>query len=366
VNSRALVVDQSTFTGAMYRAVFFINVTATIVNTSLRAIQYDLVLVTSLTTLVNSTYAVLLPPVSSVLTIKNFLHVLVESNLASRPRIANAWVNVTSDGLTVSSRRTSPAGWSLWILLTDRTIHDASRIQLAENVVGVHADGFDTVSNPRNVAMASSHMERFLVVPVASTAGVNLGVDAILLLLVAVVMGTVLLAMPAMRRRKDSNGTSRPRAVARTVPLERGTSYLRPDEKADRAFQILSSEIARGSKALVIARLYPDEVRRRYGLRDVPVLWLSRGYGKETVNPTNLGALVQDIERFMSGKEESVVLLDGLEYLLIQNDPQKVVKFVQVLVDSASVHHSKLLISFDVKSVNEAVRALLTRDLVTL
>ncbi len=66
---------------------------------------------------------------------------------------------------------------------------------------------------------------------------------------------------------------------------------------------------------------------------------------------------------FVSGKEDSVVLLDGLEYLLVQNDPQKVVKFIQVLVDSASVHHSKLLISFDVKAVNEAVRALITRDL---
>ena len=365
-NSRALVVDQSTFTGAMYRAVFLINVTATLVNTSLRAIQYDLVLVTSLMTLVNSTYAVLLPPVNSVLTIKNFLHVLVESNLASRPRIENAWVNVTSDALTVSSRRTTPAGWSFWILLTDRTIRDASRIQRVENVVGVQANGFDTVSSPRSVDMASSHTERFLVVPVAPASGAGLGIDAILLLLLAVVMGTVLIAMPAMRRRKDSNGTLRPRQVARTVTLEPGTSYLIPDEKADRAFQILASEISRGTKALVIARLYPDEVRRRYRLKDLPVLWLSRGYGKETVNPTNLGALVQDIERFMSGKEESVVLLDGLEYLLIQNNPQKVVKFVQVLVDSASVHHSKVLISFDVKSVNEAVRALLTRDLVTL
>src|SRR5207249_12263696 len=160
-------------------------------------------------------------------------------------------------------------------------------------------------------------------------------------------------------------GAVRPRRVRRTVTRVRGTSYLLPGEKADRAFQIRASEMSRGTKALVIARLYPDEGRRRYGLKDIPVLWLSRGYGKETVNPTNLGALVQDIERFMSGKEESVVLLDGLEYLLIQNDPQKVVKFVQVLVDSASVHHSKLLISFDVKSVNEAVRALLTHDLVT-
>ena len=289
VDSRGILVDLSGFSGAMYRSVFFINVTATFVNTTLRALQYDLVLVASSATLVNSTYAVLLPPVNSVLTIRNFLHVLVESNLATRLRVENAWVNVTSNGLRVSSRQTNPAGWSQWILLTDSTVRDAGRKDLVTNVVEVRLDGFTAVSAPRTVDMR--------------------------------------------------------------------------DEKPDRAFQILGSEIARGVKALVIARLYPDEVRKRYGLKDVPVLWLSRGYGKETVNPTNLGALVQEIERFMSGKEDSVILLDGLEYLLVQNDPQKVVKFVQVLVDSASVHHSKLLVSFDVKSVNEAVRALITRDL---
>jgi len=363
VDSRALVVDMSTFSGAMYRSVLFFNVTATFENTTLRAVQYDLVLVGSLTTLVNSSYAVLLPPVGSVLTIKNFLHVLVESNLATRPRVENAWVNVSSDGLAVSSRRTTSTGWCLWILLTDRTIHEGSRTVIVANVAEVHLNGFDAIASPRSVDMTSSHAERFLVVPSSSTPGLNLGFDAILLLLLAVVMGTVLFAMPAMRRRKDHNHVPRAQPVARHVPLERGSSYLLPDEKPDRAFQILASEIAHGGKALVIARLYPDEVRKRYGLKDVPVLWLSRGYGKETVNPTNLGALVQDIERFMSGKEDSVVLLDGLEYLLVQNDPQKVVKFIQVLVDSASVHRSKLLISFDVKSVTEAVRALITRDL---
>jgi len=363
LDSRGIVVDLSGFSGAMYRSVFFINVTATFVNTTLRALQYDLVLVASSATLVNSTYAVLLPPVNSVLTIRNFLHVLVESNLATRLRVENAWVNVTSNGLRVSSRRTNPSGWSPWILLTNHTVRDAGRKDVVTNVVEVQVNGFTSVSAPRTVDMRESHMERFLVVPATPTPETPLGIDAILLLLLAVVMGTVLLAMPVMRRRKDTNGAARPRAVPRAVVLERGSSYLLPDEKPDRAFQILGSEIARGVKALVIARLYPDEVRKRYGLKDVPVLWLSRGYGKETVNPTNLGALVQEIERFMSGKEDSVILLDGLEYLLVQNDPQKVVKFVQVLVDSASVHHSKLLVSFDVKSVNEAVRALITRDL---
>ena len=97
------------------------------------------------------------------------------------------------------------------------------------------------------------------------------------------------------------------------------------------------------------------------------VLWLSRGYGKDTVNPTNLGALVQEIERFVSGKEDSIVLIDGLEYLLVQNETQKVVKFIQSLADTASVHRSKVLLPFNTKTVaQEAQRALLTRELVEI
>src|SRR3989454_1200116 len=366
-NSRGVGVELSTLAGARYRSAVFINLTSTVVNSTLAALQYDLILVASPTTLVNTTSGAPYIQVNSVITVRNFLHVLVESNLPGRERVSNAWVNVTSDGLTVSSRRTNPSGWSQWILLTDRLILDNTRTRYFVNVVAVRVDGLTVISAPRAVNMSTSHVERFVAVPPdTNTPPFFLGIDGVLLITIAVLMGTVLLVMPVMKRRRASNGNGRARASAAEAVLEPGIAYVVPDEKPDRAFGILAAQVAKGSKGLVVSRIYPDEVRRRYGLKDTPVLWLSRGYGKDTVNPTNLGALVHEIERFASGKEDSIVLLDGLEYLLVQNDPQKIVKFVQTLEDTASVHHTKILIPFDVKSVTEAQRALIMRDLQTL
>ena len=364
-DSRGIVIDLSTLVGARYRAAYMINATSTFVNSTLAALQRDLVLVASPTTLVNSTTAAPNLQFNSVITVRNFLHVLVESNLPGLARVANAWANVTSDSVTVSSRRTTASGWSQWILLTDRVILDSTRTRFIANVVEVAFAGYGVISSPRSVDMGTSHVERFLVVPANSNPAFFLGIDGMVLVTIAVLMGTLLIVMPVVRRRRQTNGNVRPRSPS-AVALEPGTSYLLPDEKPDRAFGIFSSRITNGAKGLVISRIYPDEARRRYGLAGVPILWLSRGYGRETVNPTNLGALVHEIERFASGKEDPIVLLDGLEYLLVQNDPQKIVKFVEALADTASVHHAKLLIPFDVKSVNETQRALITRDLQTL
>ena len=361
-NSRNVVVELSTLSGARDWSVRLINVTATFINTTLAATQYDLVLIASPTTLVNSTYGRLYPPLGSALTIKNFLHAVVESDIVGRPRIAGAWVNVSSDNVVVASRRTDAAGVTRWILLTDRIVFPG-RVRTMTNSIDVRYDGYLVEASPRTVSMVTSHTERFSVIPLTSNpGGPSCGVHPMILVFLLVVMGTVLLAMPAMRRRRASTGPPLPRAVADVV-LEPGKAYLLSDEKSDRAFQIFASKLSKGAKGLAITRIYPDEARHRYRLRGASIVWLSRGYGRERIRPTNLGALVQEVERFVSGTKDTVVLLDGLEYLLVQNDPQKVVKFVQTLSDTASVHRTRILIPFNVKTVDEPLRALITRDL---
>jgi len=362
INSRDVVVDASTLAGSWFRSIFFLNVSATLVNTTMASIGRDLQVLSSTVTTINSTFA-RLESVNSVTTVRYFLHVLVESSVPTMPRFQGAWVNVTSGGTALPPRRTDAAGWALWILLTDRVVSPVGTLPYA-NVVTVGADGFSVAQNPRTVNMSASHVERFTAVPLGPIVNPPFSVDPMLLLAIAVVLGAVLLVMPVIRRRRrEEHPGARRGSLPHETVLEPGTAYLVPDEKPDRAFEILASQVAKGSKGLVITRIYPEEVRRRFRLKDVPVLWLSRGYGKDTVNPTNLGALVHEIERYVSGKEDSVVLLDGLEYLLVQNDTQKVVKFVQTLADSASVHHTKVLLPFNEKSIGEAERALLTRDL---
>jgi hypothetical protein len=78
-----------------------------------------------------------------------------------------------------------------------------------------------------------------------------------------------------------------------------------------------------------------------------------------------LGAIILEAQRFLKKEEgkETIVMLDGIEYLIVQNDFSKVIKFVQTLKDTISIGRSKLLIPFNLAALEESRRALLTRDL---
>ena len=188
-----------------------------------------------------------------------------------------------------------------------------------------------------------------------------LGADILIPLLFAVILITIALAILAYRRWRGtvSGRRGRPKAPS----LEPGFVYALPDAQAERAFRVFGVEVARGAKGLVLSRLRPEDLRERYRIGlGVQTQWLSRAYGKEAANPTNLGALAHDIERFVSGKENSIVLVDGLEYLLVQADSDEVVKFVRKLGEIASNHRSKVLLPINPKALQEAHRAPILRD----
>lgn len=179
----------------------------------------------------------------------------------------------------------------------------------------------------------------------------------------AVVLTATLIAVPIARRRRRMERPGFLPTRAGFISLEPRGSYLLSAERPNEAFQLFERELARGSKGIVVTRLYPQDVRRKFRVGTSPVLWLSRGFGRDARSASNLGWLAQEIERFMTGKEDSIVLLDGLEYLIMQNDFQEVMRFVQTVRNAIGLHGSRLLLTVNLKVFDEAKRALLTRDL---
>ncbi len=165
------------------------------------------------------------------------------------------------------------------------------------------------------------------------------------------------------KRKKDKISPGRVVPVVPPVKMEAGLSYLLPSEKPDNAFRILTRELRKGASGLIITRLHPEEVKSRFNIGSSPVHWLSRAFTKESMSPTNLGGLADEIAIFVEKEKEPVVLLDGVEYLIIQNDLQKVVKFISTVRDCIAMHKARMLIPFNLQSVDESGRALLTRDL---
>jgi hypothetical protein len=368
VSASGLRIEGASLSGATQRAVDLTASTVTLVNASIATAGggLDFLLVASTATLVNGTFLddaarrTIVTP--SRLVVQNYLAVSVAT--AAGGPLAGARVNVTVNGVPRAERTTDAAGVAAWILVEDR-VHNATATTKNTVSVAVSLGGYTVTASPRTVDMAASHTESFVATPIPDgTNPVILDASHFALLgLAAVVLSALLLLW---RRRARGTGPEAPTLAATPKPLpeaEPGRSYAVLREKPHAAFERLAADLRAGAPGLVITRIRPEDARERYDVGDVPIYWLSRSFGKETLNPTNLGGIVELVRKHADGKPGCRIVLDGIEYLFTQNDFGKVVKFVQALADEVGEHKAVLLLPLDPQTLDPDRLAVLTRDL---
>lgn len=141
--------------------------------------------------------------------------------------------------------------------------------------------------------------------------------------------------------------------------LAYGKSYLIFETNSDQAPKIFTGYVRRGSRGLGITRMYPEKFKEKYKLSNVSILWLSRAQTTGSITPTNLGVLLEEIKEYISQKGDSIVLLEGLEYLIVENEFERVLKFINSLEDEIALNNSRLIISINPNALDSKKRALL-------
>ena len=144
---------------------------------------------------------------------------------------------------------------------------------------------------------------------------------------------------------------------------ETGIGYLIMEENPKKSYTLFKELVDGGQSGLCITRSFPHRVRSKYGIEDIPILWLSRAKDPNSIIPTNLGGMLRHAKVFMEENEDSVILLDGLEYLMVHNDFQRVLKLVHGLNELAAIHAARLIIPMDPLTMDADKVALLKRDL---
>jgi len=147
---------------------------------------------------------------------------------------------------------------------------------------------------------------------------------------------------------------------------EEGRSYLIKEMKPDGAMSHFVKMIGRGYTGLVITRQHPNNVVRKFNLDGVRLIWLSTTLGKDYIDPHNLNNLTNLANQFLQENGRSVLLLDGLEYLVVHNDFARVLKFVEYLNEMVMQRQALLLISLDDRAFEPRQLALLERNAATL
>jgi two-component system cell cycle response regulator len=160
---------------------------------------------------------------------------------------------------------------------------------------------------------------------------------------------------------EDLRASSQPASVEPTEGC-----YLVKERKPDLSFRLFKRLLRRGYKGLIITRRHPSKLRRNRGLQDARIVWLSHTPGEDFHNPTALGSLNKLICRFIQENERTAVLLDGLEYLILNNNFVQTLLFVEHVNEFVMQHPSIVLIPIDPGALEVKELALLERNLEVL
>ncbi len=149
--------------------------------------------------------------------------------------------------------------------------------------------------------------------------------------------------------------------------LGKGHTYLVHEEKPFRSTEIFLDLVTHGFQGLYLTRQNPEEIRQKYALKKTPIIWLTdaKDYEKR-ISPTHMMQLGYTVKEFTKKTEDGVILLDGLEYLIIHNDYNSVLKLVHLIQDFVSLSGSILLISVDPAALDDQQLHLLKREMTTL
>ncbi|MFQ6089449.1 MAG: DUF835 domain-containing protein [Candidatus Methanofastidiosia archaeon] len=142
--------------------------------------------------------------------------------------------------------------------------------------------------------------------------------------------------------------------------LERGVCYLLKDESPRRLFEIFS-HLSEFYKTLLISRVYPEKLEREFEFHS-KMCWLSNVENGESIDPNQLDKLGWIILDFMQKNQNSLILLDGIEYLISENDFLSVLKMIHYLRDYAVLNNAILFIPISPKTLKERELKLLERE----
>lgn len=170
----------------------------------------------------------------------------------------------------------------------------------------------------------------------------------------------------------EGNLTNVSAAVAGDEELitEDGCSYLVKEYKPDKTIKMVLNAVVGGCTGIYISRTNPEQVKKE--LEAVPsyrifedkihLYWLTDSLAaKNSISPEpdQLFAFISD---FLEKNSNSVVLLDGLEYLISHANFEQVLRFVQGIKEKIGLKGARFIIIISPQALSGREMALLERD----
>ncbi|MBU7024227.1 MAG: DUF835 domain-containing protein [Theionarchaea archaeon] len=153
----------------------------------------------------------------------------------------------------------------------------------------------------------------------------------------------------------------RPLNTQKKEHLEAGTAYIMKEDRPYESYKTFS-ELSKRKNSLIITRVHPSRLKKRFDFGS-EILWLSTVETKCSIEPTQLSKMAFIISHFVKTNGGGAVLLDGIEYLILQNDFDSVLKFICSISDYVSLHNGILLLPLNPLALSRSQIKMLEREL---
>ena len=158
----------------------------------------------------------------------------------------------------------------------------------------------------------------------------------------------------------------RPRDAIPTSPdqLESGYNYLIEEPQPKRSFEFFKAKVGKGAKGLCISTSYPKKIIEEYGLHGTTVYWLSElEFDNQSLHPRRLDfEVTRAIQNFVKSNPSSVLIIDGVEFLILINGFERVMTFIKKMNDIMSATASTLITSINPSAFSEEKLSIIERE----
>lgn len=131
--------------------------------------------------------------------------------------------------------------------------------------------------------------------------------------------------------------------------IENGYSYIIDNADFKTGYDAFSCFVKSGYHGLCISRMNPDHIRKSYDLYKTPLIWLTKNQNSTdpVIEPSEIFKIPPTITNFIDKVENGLIFIDGLEYLILENDFRSIIKLIEQINDSIMASSSKLIIQID-------------------
>ena len=147
-----------------------------------------------------------------------------------------------------------------------------------------------------------------------------------------------------------------------SAKLEKGHIYLILESQPRKGLQLVKEYGRLGYDGLVISRLSPEQIKKKK-LKKQKILQLSSATKEDSIPPDNVVNILLRMKEFMTSKRNSILLLDSLDYIVIQNTFEDALSLVQKLAESVTLYKGIVLVSLNPKSLDEKELILLEGEM---